>query len=210
VEFGSSYNFHLKGSSNKDPNIPSNIQYIKESPAFSTYYNDNSSYGLGISYNFEENNGKVIFLKLSLEKSILENKISESELFLGKKIDITSFNFYLGLGFPLENKVFNPNIFIGISSKNYQGSSIINDIHIKNNYSRSPFFTIGGAIDIENLKIPIGITLGSKFEFGNVKREKIEFKYLNEPISTAEPTGDLELQDNTFSIYISIYYKLKL
>lgn len=204
------FSFHMEGTTNENPDIPKEIQSIKQAPAFSAFVDNNTYYSMGLAYKFKSLNKGKPFLKFQFGISKLTNNVVESELIIGESINIYSYRLCAGYEFLTENKVFGPNLYSGISLKKYKGSSKFENIRVENNYDLSPFLILGGSIDLNVDPYTYGISVGVDIEIGSAKRGDLKFYSDDDLIGTAHPTGDMEIEDNTISIYCSFYYNHNL
>ena len=98
VSIGGNYQFHLKGTTNDDPNIPNQYENIQESPAIGTFFNNAGNLKFALEYRIKTYTEKAFSIGCEYESSKLENKESGTELFFGDKIKIRSFVPYVCFG----------------------------------------------------------------------------------------------------------------
>jgi len=215
IYMGGAYNIHLKGATNENTNIPEEYRSVSETPAVTNYFNNDKVFLMGVDYRFEEDDNLTVLVGLEYESSQMQGSNQSTKIILGDKLKIRNIMPYAGIGV-----YFNPQhtVFgfcrLGMSIKQYEGSATVGSvdpIEVKNKYVSDLFVRLGAGLDFEHIKnLPITLRLGINVDLGKIARGNVEFYNRGAKVATANPTGDIGLQDNQIGVFASFCYQFNI
>jgi hypothetical protein len=186
--------------------------FFTDSPALGNYFDDNFGYGFGLNYRFFYDDSKQLLAGFDYNSSRFNNKTAYSEKFLGKEIIVNSYTPFVGIGKIIQSEYFNFIYAIaGLSIKTYKGRADFEGFDVVYNYDNNFSIRLGSGFETKTI-FDSAFSFGARVDadFGPFKRGNVYFYDQGEKIARAVPTGNVNLQDNLFSINLYLIYQFKL
>jgi len=210
---GGQLQFHLKGSSNNDSNIPDQYEDNSVAPSIHDFFKNGGGLRFSIDIKHLTSKDKAIVFGYEYEQSNL-NIIDQDFALLGETLSITSHIPYFCFG-----RMYDDNfgfIKLGIPIMTYEGKGKFNEvlddgtsvtISTKTRYKDTVAFRIGAGVE-GKLHKGLRVLFGADLNVLKTKPDKITYSYNGESISSVIESDDIE--DTHLSLYVQLCYQFKL
>jgi len=180
-------------------------------PSIGVFFDDAGSYFADVRIHFRDHHknfkSEFIGFSYSYEKKTTNNR--ENEILLGNKLSINSYNMYLGLGHKIQHQkqVSFFYGYLGYAIKKYEGKSNFAGYHAKYNFKNESALRFALGYDYYlSSKNNFFINVQIMYDIGTVERDEIDIYDGGDCIGKMDPTGDLILPDNIFSLQFNFGY----